>query len=242
MIYVIVKKGQEPEVRKQFTFVSRLKKIVKYLMHEDYRVVDSEMNVYDSIHLEFANGCHIYDNYSDLKNVLFYKFAFQTFVYYEDVRRQADILDEPEGCKDFYAFRALLYERYNWDQMMKHYFKTYVLPHIRGAGVNIALAKMIKRFSIFFIQIELKDFLANSNGFTGPSRNRARQPSGGKLKTLITVHQMMQRPLAEIPVTAAVDGSGPRALISVTQKNAIMRAFLKVIIKSSECIPSFFSL
>ncbi len=59
-------------------------------MHEEYRVVDSEMNVYDSIHLEFANGCHIYDDYSDLKDVLFYKFAFQTFVYYEDVRRQAD--------------------------------------------------------------------------------------------------------------------------------------------------------
>ena len=90
------------------------------------------MNVYDSIHLEFANGCHIYDDYSD---VLFYKFAFQTFVYYED------------SCTDFYTFRALLYERYNWDQMMKHYFKKYVLPHIRGAGVNIALAKMI----IFFI-------------------------------------------------------------------------------------------
>jgi hypothetical protein len=31
--------------------------------------------------------CHIYDDYSDLKDVLFYKFAFQTFVYYEDVRR-----------------------------------------------------------------------------------------------------------------------------------------------------------
>jgi len=101
-------------------------------MHEEYRVVDSEMNVYDSIHLEFANGCHIYDDYSDLKDVLFYKFAFQTFVYYEDVRRQADIVDEPEGCTDFYTFRALLYERYHWDQMMKHYFKKYVLPHIRG--------------------------------------------------------------------------------------------------------------
>jgi len=99
MIYVIVKNGpsEEPVVRKQFTFVSRLKKIVKYLMHEEYRVVDSEMNVYDSIHLEFANGCHIYDDYSDLKDVLFYKFAFQTFVYYEDVRRQADIVDEPQG-------------------------------------------------------------------------------------------------------------------------------------------------
>jgi hypothetical protein len=135
MIYVIVKNGpsEEPVVRKQFTFVSRLKKIVKYLMHEEYRVVDSEMNVYDSIHLEFANGCHIYDDYSDLKDVLFYKFAFQTFVYYEDVRRQADIVDEPQGCTDFYTFRALLYERYHWDQMMKHYFKKYVLPHIRGA-------------------------------------------------------------------------------------------------------------
>ena len=98
-------------------------------MHEDYRVVDSEMNVYDSIHLEFANGCHIYDDYSDLKDVLFYKFAFQTFV--EDVRCQADIVDEPEGCTDFYTFRALLYERYNWDQMMKHYFKKYVLPHMQ---------------------------------------------------------------------------------------------------------------
>ena len=83
------------------------------------------MNVYDSIHLEFANGCHIYDDYSDLKDVLFYKFAFQTFVYYED------------SCTDFYTFRALLYERYNWDQMIKHYFKKYVLPNIR------ALAKMI---------------------------------------------------------------------------------------------------
>ena len=41
MIYVLVKNGpsEEPVVRKQFTFVSRLKKIVKYLMHEDYRVV-----------------------------------------------------------------------------------------------------------------------------------------------------------------------------------------------------------
>ena len=69
MIYIIVKNGpsEEPVVRKQFTFVSRLKKIVKYLMHEEYRVVDSEMNVYDSIHLEFANGCHIYDDYSDLQ-------------------------------------------------------------------------------------------------------------------------------------------------------------------------------
>ena len=110
-------------------------------MHEEYRVVDSEMNVYDSIHLEFANGCHIYDDYSDLKDVLFYMFAFQTFVYYEDVRRQADIVDEPQGCTDFYTFRALLYERCNWNQMMKHYFKKYVLPHIRGAGVNIELAK-----------------------------------------------------------------------------------------------------
>ena len=61
MIYVIVKNGpsEEPVVRKQFTFVSRLKKIVKYLMHEEYRVVDSEMNVYDSIHLEFATSTTI---------------------------------------------------------------------------------------------------------------------------------------------------------------------------------------
>jgi hypothetical protein len=29
-------------------------------------------------------------------------------------------VDEPEGCTDFYTFRALLYERYHWDQMMKH--------------------------------------------------------------------------------------------------------------------------
>jgi len=109
-------------------------------MHEDYRVVNSEMNVYDCIHLEFANGCHIYQDYSDLKDDLFYRFAFMTFVYYEDIRRQADIVDEPEGCKDFYTFRALLYKSYNWDKMMKHYFKKYVLPHIRSAGVNIAIA------------------------------------------------------------------------------------------------------
>jgi len=72
MIYVIVKSGKsdEPVVRHQFTFISRLKKIVSYLMHEDYRVVNSEMNVYDCIHLEFANGCHIYQDYSDLKDSL----------------------------------------------------------------------------------------------------------------------------------------------------------------------------
>ena len=113
---------------------------MSYLIHEDYRVVNSEMNVYDCIHLEFANGCHIYQDYSDLKDDLFYRFAFMTFVYYEDIRRQADIVDEPEGCKDFYTFRALLYKSYNWDKMMKHYFKKYVLPHIRSAGVNIAIA------------------------------------------------------------------------------------------------------
>jgi len=28
-------------------------------MHEEYRVVDSEMNVYDSIHLEFATSTTI---------------------------------------------------------------------------------------------------------------------------------------------------------------------------------------
>ena len=38
-------KSDEPVVRHQFTFISRLKKIVSYLMHEDYRVVNSEMNV-----------------------------------------------------------------------------------------------------------------------------------------------------------------------------------------------------
>ena len=113
---------------------------MSYLIHEDYRVVNSEMNVYDCIHLEFANGCHIYQDYSDLKDDLFYRFAFMTFVYYEDIRRQADIVDEPEGCKDFYTFRALLYKSYNWGKMMKHYFKKYVLPHIRSAGVNIAIA------------------------------------------------------------------------------------------------------
>ena len=70
-------------------------------MHEDYRVVNSEMNVYDCIHLEFANGCHIYQDYSDLKDDLFYRFAFMTFDYYEDIRRQAGIVDEPEGEKTF---------------------------------------------------------------------------------------------------------------------------------------------
>jgi len=51
MIYVIVKSGKsdEPVVRHQFTFISRLKKIVSYLMHEDYRVVNSEMNVFFSM-------------------------------------------------------------------------------------------------------------------------------------------------------------------------------------------------
>jgi len=73
---------------------------VSYLIHEDYRVVNSEMNVYDCIHLEFANGCHIYQDYSDLKDDLFYRFAFMTFDYYEDIRRQAGIVDEPEGCKE----------------------------------------------------------------------------------------------------------------------------------------------
>jgi len=96
MIYVIVKSGKsdEPVVRHQFTFISRLKKIVSYLMHEDYRVVNSEMNVYDCIHLEFANGCHIREDYSDLKVDLFYRFTFMTFVYYEDIKRQADIVDD----------------------------------------------------------------------------------------------------------------------------------------------------
>jgi len=181
-------------------------------MHEEYRVVDSEMNVYDSIHLEFANGCHIYDDYSDLKDVLFYKFAFQTFVYYEDVRRQADIVDEPQGCTDFYTFRALLYERYHWDQMMKHYFKKYVLPHIRGAGVNIALAKT------FFIFWSI--FLAKVNVFTGSSRNRARQP----LKTVCVNYSAQHFVTTSRSVDGRRDGSGPKALISVAQKNAIMRA------------------
>ena len=36
-----------------------------------------------------------------------------TFDYYEDIRRQAGIVDEPEGCKDFYTFRELLYKSYN---------------------------------------------------------------------------------------------------------------------------------
>ena len=142
MIYVIVKSGKsdEPVVRKQFTFYSRLRKIVDWLVYEDYRVVNCEMNVYDCIHLEFANGCHIREDYSDLKVDLFYRFTFMTFVYYEDIKRQADIVDEPEGCKDFYTFRALLYKSYKWDKMMKHYFKKYVLPHICSAGVNIAIA------------------------------------------------------------------------------------------------------
>ena len=146
MIYVIVKsvKPDEPEVRHQFTFISRLKKIVSYLMHEDYRVVNCEMNVYDCIHLEFANGCHIREDYSDLKVDLFYRFTFMTFVYYEDIKRQADIVDEPEGCKDFYTFRALLYKSYKWDKLMKYYFKEHVLLHIRLAGVNIAFVKRIK--------------------------------------------------------------------------------------------------
>jgi hypothetical protein len=55
---------------------------------------------YDCIHLEFANRCHIYQDYSDLKDDLFYRFAFMTFDYYEDIRRQAGIVDEPEGCKE----------------------------------------------------------------------------------------------------------------------------------------------
>jgi hypothetical protein len=55
---------------------------------------------YDCIHLEFANRCHIYKDYSDLKDDLFYRFAFMTFDYYEDIRRQAGIVDEPEGCKE----------------------------------------------------------------------------------------------------------------------------------------------
>jgi len=87
------------------------------------------MNVYDCIHLRFANRCNIYEIYSDLKDDLFYKVAFATFVFYEDVKHQADIVDEPEGCKDFYTFRALLYESYNWDKMMKHYFKKHILHH-----------------------------------------------------------------------------------------------------------------
>ncbi len=72
MIYVIVKSGKsdEPVVRKQFTFYSRLRKIVDWPVYEDYRVVNCEMNVYDCIHLEFANGCHIYQDYSDLKDSL----------------------------------------------------------------------------------------------------------------------------------------------------------------------------
>jgi hypothetical protein len=142
MIYVIVKSGKsdEPVVRKQFTFYSRLRKIVDWLVYEDYRVVNCEMNVYDCIHLEFANGCHIREDYSDLKVDLFYRFTFMTFVYYEDIKRQADIVDEPEGCKDFYTFRALLYKSYKWDKFMKYYFKKYVLFHIRSAGVNIAIA------------------------------------------------------------------------------------------------------
>jgi len=67
-----------------------------------------------------------------------------TFVYYEDINRQADIVDEPEGCKDFYTFRTLLYESYKWDKVMKYYFKEHALPYIRLAGVNIAFVKRIK--------------------------------------------------------------------------------------------------
>jgi len=111
-------------------------------MHEDYRVVNSEMNVYDCIHLEFANGCHIREDYSDLKVDLFYRFTFMTFVYYEDIKRQADIVDEPEGCKDFYTFRALLYKSYKWDKFMKYYFKKYVLPPKKwGLCINVRETK-----------------------------------------------------------------------------------------------------
>jgi hypothetical protein len=121
-------------------------------------------------------------------------------------------VDEPQGCTDFYTFRVLLYERYHWDQMMKHYFKKYVLPHIRGAGVNIALAKT------FFIFWSI--FLAKVNVFTGSSRNRARQP----LKTVCVNYSAQHFVTTSRSVDGRRDGSGPKALISVAQKNAIMRA------------------
>jgi hypothetical protein len=98
--------------------------------------------------------------------------------------------------------------------MMKHYFKKYVLPHIRGAGVNIALAKT------FLIFIFSSIFLAKVNVFTGASRNRARQP----LKTVCVNYSAQHFVTTSRSVDGRRDGSGPKALIAVAQKNAIMRA------------------
>ena len=84
------------EIRHQFTLISRLKNCE--LSHTRRLSGCEQWN--ERIHLEFANGCHIYQDYSDLKDDLFYRFAFMTFDYYEDIRRQAGIVAEPEGCKE----------------------------------------------------------------------------------------------------------------------------------------------
>ena len=95
--------------------------------------------------------------------------------------------------------KVLLYERRNWNQMMKHYFKRYVLY-------------------IIFRSI----FLAKLNVFTGSSRNRARQPE--TLKTVCVNYSAQHFVTTSRSVDGRRDGSGPKALIAVAQKNAIMRA------------------
>ena len=77
---------------------------------------------------------------------------------------------------------------------------------------NIALAKT------FFIFRSI--FLVKVNVFTGSSRNRARQP----LKTVCVNYSAQHFVTTSRSVDGRRDGTGPKALIAVAQKNAIMRA------------------
>jgi len=146
MVRVIVKTGdisKEYNVQKKAKFAKKLNYIVKDLLRSEFKIKKPFINedCADNINLTFANGTKSYGTVTEIKEDLTFKIAYKVFVTYGEEKRNLDIIDEPKGTEDFIKFKALLYSRVNFGDLLTDYFKKELFLAMVAAGVKTHLSK-----------------------------------------------------------------------------------------------------